>query len=171
MIAIICCVVLLADQLSKFVVRATIPFGDSVPVWPGCFSLTLVGNTGAAWGMFQGRNNALVALSIATLVVMFVFRKSFATSLPMQKLAVGLILGGIFGNLIDRVWHGQVIDFLDFYWEFPSGVKRWPAFNVADSGICAGAFLYMLSALWQPKTKEPTVPTNPPSTELASEQK
>src|SRR5437762_9190254 len=115
-ITLIMLVVLVADQLTKFVVKANLQHGESIPVWANCFSLTYVGNTGAAWGLFPGRNNALILLSVITLVVMFLFRRSFATGLPLQKASVGLILGGIFGNLIDRIFNGQVIDFLDFYW-------------------------------------------------------
>lgn len=171
MIVLICCLVLAADQLTKFVVRTSIPYGDSITIWPHYFNITFVGNTGAAWGFFQGKNTALIVLSLVTLVVMFRFRRSFAMSLPLQKVAVGLILGGIFGNLIDRVWHGQVIDFLDFYWEFPSGIRRWPAFNVADSAICVGAFLYILCALWQPKPRPASPPTETPAAQLAPGQK
>lgn len=160
-----------ADQLTKFVVRTNIPYLDSITVWPGCFNITHLGNTGAAWGWFEGQNTALIVLSFFTLAVMFYFRKSFASSQPLQKVAWGLILGGIFGNLIDRIWHGRVIDFLDFYWYFDSEAKHWPAFNIADSGICIGAFLYVVSALWQPKPKPSTPPPETPAPELASEQK
>lgn len=171
-IALITLLVLAADQLTKFLVRTNFQHGESIPVVTNFFNITFVGNTGAAWGLFPGQNKALVILSIATIVVMFVFRKSFAIAMPLQKVSVGLIMGGIFGNLVDRVWHGQVIDFLDFFWKG----NHWPAFNVADSAICVGAFLYIITAFWQPKPKAPN-PGKPPaaalrsSAEIASPQK
>ena len=166
MILLILCVVLVADQVTKYVVMQRLAEGESIAIMPGFFSLTHVGNTGAAWGLFQGRNSALIALSLVTIAVMFIFRKSFATSHPWHKASVGLILGGIFGNLIDRIVHGQVIDFLDFYWRFPSIERHWPAFNVADSAICVGAFLYVAVTLWHPRLK--ILPhTAPPSPDRA----
>lgn len=170
MIPLILCAVLVADQLTKFYVRTHFDYGQSVPVWPGFFNLTFIGNSGAAWGLFQGQNFALIILSIVTIVVMFVFRKSFDTSFPPQKVSVGLILGGIFGNLIDRIVYGQVIDFLDFHWRG----NHWPAFNIADSAICVGAFLYIGCALWHPRqqapAKQPETANRPPA-EVATEQK
>ena len=171
-IALITLLVLAADQLTKFLVRTNFHHGESIPVWTNFFNITYVGNTGAAWGLFPGQNKALIILSIVTIIVMFVFRRSFAISEPLQKVSVGLILGGIFGNLIDRVVHNQVIDFLDFYWNG----NHWPAFNVADSAICVGAFLYILTALWQPKPKTPPATNQLPaapreSAEIATPQK
>lgn len=170
MIALILLVVLAADQLTKFYVRTHFEYGQSLEVWPGLFNLTYIGNTGAAWGMFQGRNIGLVILSLVTVVVMFVFRRSFDTSFPPQKVSVGLVLGGIFGNLIDRILHGHVIDFLDFHWQG----YHWPAFNIADSGICVGAFLYIACAFWHPKPrpveKSDGAPNHPPAP-VATEQK
>ena len=81
---------------------------------------------------------------------MFVFRRSFAIGLPLQKAAVGFILGGIFGNLIDRVFQQQVIDFLDFHWDFLAPLfagGHFPAFNLADSAITLGA-LCLLADEW-----------------------
>ncbi|MSR64826.1 MAG: signal peptidase II [Verrucomicrobiae bacterium] len=171
-IALIALLVLAADQLTKCLVGTNFQHGESIPVWTNFFNITYVGNTGAAWGLFPGQNKALIVLSIVTLIVMFVFRRSFAISEPLQKTSVGLILGGIFGNLIDRIFHGQVIDFLDFYWNG----SHWPAFNVADSAICVGAFLYILTAFWQPKSKVPPAANQqsskpPESAEIATSQK
>ena len=110
------------------------------------------------------------AVSVVTVAVMFVFRKSFAIAAPLQKAAVGLILGGIFGNLIDRVFEGHVIDFLDFYWIVGNVERHWPAFNIADTGICVGAFLYIVCALWHPKSKLVPQPAAPAES-VAAEQK
>jgi signal peptidase II len=153
MILLLLCLILAADQVTKYVVTTRLAEGESIVILSNYFSLTRIGNTGAAWGLFQGQNNALIVLSLVTIAVMFIFRRSFATSHPLHKASIGLILGGIFGNLIDRLFHGHVIDFLDFYVTLAAGQRHWPAFNVADSAICVGAFLYIVTTLWHPKTR------------------
>ena len=82
----------------------------------------------------------LTAISLLTVLTLYLFRHSFQLSRPGPRLALGLIAGGIIGNLIDRIRIGSVIDFLSFY----MGEHHWPAFNVADSAICVGVGLYIL---------------------------
>lgn len=129
------------DQLTKHLTQANIPYGHQIPVIPGFFRLSHIHNTGAAWGMLQGHNHWLILLSFVMLCVVIAFRKHFLTGSRLSHVAAGLILGGIVGNLVDRVRLGYVVDFLDFlFWGHP-----FPAFNVADSSICIGVGLYMIS--------------------------
>lgn len=134
----------LLDQLTKYVVRLSFAVGESRPVLDGFFDLTYVRNTGAAWGMLGGQNAWLTLLSVAMLIVMLVFRRSFLSDTWEHRVALGLMIGGIVGNLMDRLRLGWVTDFLDFHWR----QYHWPAFNVADSAICVGVGIYILSALW-----------------------
>jgi signal peptidase II len=83
------------------------------------------------------------------LVVIVCFRRSFLNDVPGHRLALGLMVGGIVGNLIDRLRLQYVVDFLDFHW----GVHHFPAFNVADSSICIGVGLYILSMLLTPSPR------------------
>ena len=129
------------DQFTKHLTQANIPYGQRIPVVPGFFSLSHIHNTGAAWGMLQGHNRWLITLSFVMLAVVIVFRRHFIGESRLSRVAAGLILGGIVGNLVDRVRLGYVVDFLDFLlWGYP-----FPAFNVADSAICIGVGLYMIS--------------------------
>ena len=132
----------LADQLSKGLVVQHIPEYRTITVIPGFFDLINIRNRGAAFG-FLNRSDIewqfwlfLVATIIATFAIIFVARglKEKATAMP---LGLGLILGGAIGNLCDRLRMRAVIDFLDVYWRD----WHWPAFNLADSAICVGAFL------------------------------
>ncbi len=132
------------DQLSKWLVRIEFPLGHSIPIVPGCFNLTYVRNTGAAWGMMGGLNGWLAVLSIVMLIVIVVFRRSFLSDVPVHRVALGCMVGGIVGNLLDRVRLDYVVDFLDFH----AGVHHFPAFNVADSAICVGVGLYVASSFW-----------------------
>lgn len=141
------------DQLTKLIVRSTIEPGEVIVVIPGFFDLVNIRNRGAAFG-FLNRPDIewqfwlfLGATLLAT-VVIFVIAKS-AKRQPALILGLGMILGGAIGNLIDRVHFRSVVDFLDFYWRG----WHWPAFNVADMGICAGAFL-ACAAAWRRETEE-----------------
>lgn len=138
--------IVLLDQGSKEWVRDAFALHESVPVIPGFFQLTYIRNTGAAWGMFSGQNLALALLAFAMLVLLVVFRRKFLPPGRPHRVALGLLCGGIVGNLFDRLRLDYVTDFLDFYhraWHFP-------AFNVADAAICIGVGIYMLGALRAP---------------------
>ena len=141
---VVAAIIALSDQWTKAVVRAGFALGESRPVIEGFFNLTYVRNTGAAWGMFGGQNTYLTILSIVMLVVMVIFRRSFLGDTWEHRVALGLMIGGIIGNLHDRVRLGWVTDFFDFYvrgW-------HWPAFNIADAAICTGVGIYIISAFW-----------------------
>lgn len=132
--------VFLIDQVSK---ALALRFLASVPTWPvvpGIFHLTLVENTGVAFGLFRGQG---LAVTLATLAVLGGLGWSALRSQrpPARRtvLGMGLILGGAAGNLLDRVRLGAVVDFFDF--------RVWPVFNVADSCITVGAVLVALQLL------------------------
>jgi signal peptidase II len=145
-LALTAALVFVLDQLTKWLVVRFQP--HEVQVLGKFFQLTFVTNRGAAWGLFskfEHSNAVLAAFSIATALALFAFRRSLATAQLSQRLALGMIVGGIFGNLADRIHHGFVVDFLDFY--FGARLGHWPAFNVADSAICVGVVIYLILAL------------------------
>jgi signal peptidase II len=144
---VVAVLIALSDQWTKAIVRATFALGESRPVIDGFFNLTYVRNTGAAWGILGGQNTSLTVLSIVMLVLMVIFRRSFLGDTWEHRLALGLMLGGIVGNLLDRIRLEWVTDFFDFY------VKgwHWPAFNIADAAICTGVGIYIISAFWVPQ--------------------
>lgn len=145
MLALIATILItLADQWTKLIVRSEFALGESRPVVNGFFSYTYVRNTGAAWGILGGQNTWLCVLSVVMLALMVIFRRSFLSERWEHRLALGLMLGGIIGNLLDRVRLGWVTDFFDFY----IGSWHWPAFNIADAAICTGVGIYILSAFW-----------------------
>ena len=134
----------LVDQVSKYVVRMTFAVGESRPLIQGLFDLTYVRNTGAAWGIMGGQNASLTILSVIMLAAILLFRRSFLSDTWEHRVALGLMVGGIVGNLMDRLRLGWVTDFLDVYWKG----YHWPCFNVADAAICVGVGIYILSAMW-----------------------
>jgi signal peptidase II len=138
-------IVVLIDQISKIWVRSSfVCGGEPVEVLPGFFNLVYVRNPGAAWGLFGGQQVFLILISVTVLILISVYRRRILNPTLDHRIALGLMLGGVLGNLIDRIKFGWVTDFLDFY----IGDWHWPSFNVADSAICIALGLYLLSSLW-----------------------
>lgn len=147
--AIIAIVVFVADQLSKMAVLKFLHSTQERIVVPGFFKFVHWVNTGAAWSLFHDKNGLLAIVSFLALVGLFIFRHHFDTKTVMGQVSLGLIFGGILGNLLDRVHPDRhhVIDFLRFYIERRNGQEiGFPAFNIADSAICVGVgLLFVLS--------------------------
>ena len=142
---ILCLVVVLLDQFTKVWVRNSfVCGGEALEVIPGFFNLVYVRNPGAAWGMLGGQQVILISLSAIVFVLLVVFHRRVLNPTLDHRIALGLMLGGILGNLIDRVKLNWVTDFLDFH----IGTHHFPSFNVADSAICIAVGLYLLSSLW-----------------------
>lgn len=139
-----------ADQLTKYWAVTRLKPATTIPVIPGFFSLSYVENPGAAWGMLAGRQVFLIAFSLATLGFLFWKRRDLFGPLWGGSFTLSLIAGGVIGNLIDRVRINHVIDFLDFYWRR----SHFPAFNIADSCICVGVFLFIVTQWHHDKKKE-----------------
>ncbi len=129
-----------ADQASKAWIVARLPFNTygeaagAIPVLRGFFYIVHVGNTGAAWSVFTGRSLFLAALAAASLVAIFIWRKSLGLTGLHAQVCFGLLCGGIAGNLLDRILKGHVVDFP----RLPLRLLRLSTFNVADSAICVG---------------------------------
>jgi len=142
----------LLDQATKWWVLQTIPAHRSIEVWPGVFNLVHVYNTGAAFGLGKNNNWFFLALAAVALVVLLVcwFLNYFRE--PLTRIAVSILLAGVAGNLVDRILHGHVIDFLDVILPW---YGHWPAFNVADSCICIAAALLVIGAFRAPDASKP----------------
>lgn len=136
-------VALAADQASKLWVEHAFELGESVTVVPGCFALTYVRNQGAAWGMFQGAQYLLGGLGVVAAGGLTLFRRRILGEGRAVCLLNALLVSGIVGNVIDRFWHGYVIDFFHVYWR----TWHFPCFNVADSAICLAVGLLLLVQL------------------------
>jgi signal peptidase II len=132
------------DQLTKLMVLRLLGYAQEKIVVEGFFKFVHWGNTGAAWSLFRGNNNALAIVALVALVVLFFSRHHFDSRTWLGQLAFGFIFGGILGNLIDRLCRGHVIDFLYFYVQRGGSEIGFPAFNMADSAICTGVGLVFL---------------------------
>lgn len=137
------------DQASKILVDRNLSYADRVEMIEGFFYLTHVRNPGAAFGLFSDgpaeiRLTFFIAISIVAIGIVVSFFRKLAPGDRLSALALGCILGGAVGNLIDRIWRGEVVDFLHFrLW----GGYAWPDFNFADSFIVIGVGLLILELL------------------------
>ncbi|CAJ0803933.1 MAG: lipoprotein signal peptidase [Ralstonia sp.] len=139
-----CC--FMADQAAKFAITRTFAYGERIEV-TSTFDLVYVRNPGAAFSFLADAGGwqryLFMGLSLVVSVwLAHVLRKRLSN---MEALAYSLILGGAAGNLADRIWRGQVVDFLDLHWM----QLHWPAFNLADVAITTGAGCLMLAVLMQ----------------------
>ena len=157
-IFIIAALVLAVDQITKQLVKRLLPLWHERIMLDGFFKFVHWENTGAAWSMFTGRNYVLAIVGVIALFVLFRSRRHFDAHTLLGQVALGLIFGGIIGNLIDRLFVGHVTDFLYFYVQRRGGGEAgFPAFNVADSAICIGVGLIFILS-W----KNETTPAQPP---------
>jgi signal peptidase II len=143
-----------ADQLTKAAALAKLVQGEHVSVMPG-FNLTLSFNEGSSFGMLSGvmaGKPLLMAALTGVLTLMFAVMALRARH-PLERAGLALVVGGAFGNIIDRLRQGAVTDFLDLYWRD----WHWPTFNVADIAITLGALCILLASIPSRRLKDPAL--------------
>lgn len=131
-----------ADQLSKYLVRANMELGQSIPS-EGLVRLTYTTNTGGAFGLFANQTFLLALAAVVAITVLVLYLRYLPRGSTLLHVGLGLDLGGAIGNLIDRVRLGEVTDFID--------IGAWPVFNLADSAIVVGTFLIVYYLLFAAK--------------------
>ncbi len=142
MIPIIVASILFFDQLTKFLATRLLPLNAPVGVINNFFYLTLVHNKGAAFGILKNQLIFFILVTLAAIALIALSLKGKENG-RLYKVSLGFMLAGAIGNLIDRVFFGYVIDFLDF--------RVWPVFNIADTFITIGAVLFGYFTLFKKK--------------------
>jgi signal peptidase II len=140
--------IVVVDQLTKFLVRAAIPLYSKKSIIPNLLDVTHVQNSGAAFGLlnaadFPFKSALMIGIATLALVAISLYARQLGNDEKLSRYGLALILGGAFGNLIDRAIAGYVVDFVDVYW----GDAHFWAFNVADAAITIGAILVLLEML------------------------
>jgi signal peptidase II len=148
---------LVADLWSKHLVSSRFLLGEVHPVIPNWLALTLAHNTGGAWSMLAGNPRILGLVSAAVCIGIMVYERSFFPRNRWQTLAMGLLLGGAAGNMVDRLRLGYVVDMIYVQWH---GQYFFPIFNVADIGINVGVGLLILTSLFNGKAEPAKVEQN-----------
>ena len=150
LLVIIAPLIVILDQLTKYLVNVNLPPYASVTLIENFFYLSHVRNPGGAFGVLSWMSPRIfVIVSVLAIGVVFFFFASLEKSQRLAAVALSLILGGAIGNLIDRVRLGQVVDFIDVHWH----TLKWPAFNIADAAITIGVFLLVIELLSSESSK------------------
>ena len=148
LVGLIVLVIVVVDQLAKGWVVRDLPAYTPVDVaaWlRPVLSFTYVKNTGVAFGMFPQLNTVFTVLSAVVILLMVIFQRTIPPQVWIVHVALGLVMGGALGNLIDRITRGYVVDFLDVnFWPFAT----WPVFNVADSAIVVGVAILLVDSFF-----------------------
>lgn len=142
---VVAAVVLVVDQITKWICVQTLLLNTPYPVVDGFVSLTYVRNRGMAFGLLRdvpgpGLRWGLVGVSLLAILLIWMYARQGADT-PAVNLSFGAILGGALGNLLDRLRLGYVVDFIDVHWN----ELHWPAFNIADSAITIGGVVLFLA--------------------------
>lgn len=136
-ISLIC---LLIDQLTKFLITISFKIHEGIIVIPSFFSIIRVHNTGAAWSILTGNTFLLILLSILALLIIYLIFIKDQDLRKSEELAYGVLIGGILGNLLDRIIRGYVVDFLNFqFFKY-----NFPVFNFADIFIVLSVLVIIL---------------------------
>lgn len=137
-----------ADQLVKTLLISSLPINQPQPALGHFLYLTLTWNTGAAFSFLPQAASFFLIFNLLAIAVVFAWFKTLIRQRLLFQVACGLITGGAFGNVLDRLQYGKVIDFID--------VRFWPVFNLADSCIFVGALLFALALLFGSRKPYPS---------------
>ncbi len=139
-------VIVIFDQVTKYIASSTLVLYKPVAVMP-MFNWTLMHNTGAAFSFLHDAGGwqrwFFAVIAIVVSIVIVVWLKRLQQYEKWQAAALALILGGAIGNVIDRIWLGYVVDFIDVYYQN----SHWPAFNIADSAISIGVAILIIDSI------------------------
>jgi signal peptidase II len=146
-LAAVASLVLLADQVTKLAIVATMQPGDVIPVLPPVLDLHYITNRGVAFGLFSRFGDVFVPIAIVIMTVIFGYYRSLHGRRLWLRTALALQLGGALGNLLDRLRLGSVVDFVEFHIDAIN--FHWPVFNVADSAIVVGVGILLGCLVFQ----------------------
>ncbi|MGU9977163.1 MAG: signal peptidase II [Candidatus Oxydemutatoraceae bacterium WSBS_2016_MAG_OTU14] len=139
-------IVVVIDQITKIIASNMLHLHEAVALVP-YLNLTLVHNQGASFGLLSEAGGwqrwFLIAVAVAISLYLYTWLVRLGSESTWTAAGLSLIIGGAFGNLIDRMWQGYVVDFIDVYY----GAYHWPVFNVSDMAISLGALAVVIGAL------------------------
>ncbi|WP_303691949.1 signal peptidase II [Megamonas hypermegale] len=133
--------IILLDQLIKYFVSTNMFLGQSIPVLPQIFHLTYIQNPGAAFGILENQRYLFILIAAVLIVAVIYFYKKIIQLSKLFQVGIALLFGGAIGNMIDRIFIGRVIDYMDF--------RIWPVFNLADIAIVSGCAIIAFNLLFK----------------------
>lgn len=148
-IGLVCIISIIVDQIIKFIIKANMNIADTINIIPNFFRITFLKNEGAAFSMLSGNRLLFIFITILVLVLFYFFLLKNKKIDNIKQILYGLLLGGIVGNLIDRIIYGYVIDYLDFN----LGEFNYPVFNLADSLIVISVICLIIIGVKEDKNE------------------
>ncbi|PTK09484.1 signal peptidase II [Mammaliicoccus sciuri] len=143
-------IIIALDQLTKFLIVKSLEVGESIKVISNFLYITSHRNQGAAWGILQGKMWLFYIVTIVVLVILFMFFKNEGYGRPDVQLGLSLLIAGSIGNFIDRLFRGEVVDFVDTY----IFSYNFPIFNVADAALTIGVIVLIIVILFEGKEEK-----------------
>jgi len=140
-------ILLIIDQITKLLINTKMTLNQEIIIIPKVLSLLYVKNTGAAFSMLQDNTIFLTVINALFIIVLHLLIKKEKNLSKFSCLSLGMIMGGMFGNLLDRIIHHSVIDFIYI------SIINFPIFNIADMGITIGVVLLIISFIIEKRTK------------------
>ncbi|MFB9326356.1 signal peptidase II [Paenibacillus aurantiacus] len=150
-------IVLVVDQITKKIVSSVMEVGEQISVIGELFNIQLYKNNGAAFSMLPNQRLFFIVITLAVVIgILWYIRKNRSSGRVLLMVALGLILGGAIGNLVDRALYGEVVDFF----KLTFGSYVFPIFNIADIGITIGVLLILLETILDVRNQESKAPRN-----------
>ncbi|MEO4053598.1 signal peptidase II [Solibacillus sp. CAU 1738] len=137
--------VILLDQLTKWMIVKNMEIGERIAIWDPWLGILSHRNRGAAWGMLQGQMWLFTIVTIGVIIAIFYFFHTEAKGKPLFQASLMVLLGGAVGNFIDRLFMGEVVDFIDVI--IPVINYDFPIFNIADAALTIGVVMLLIAIL------------------------
>lgn len=147
---IIAIIIITLDQFTKWLIVKELEIGESIPVIENVLYITSSRNQGAAWGILQNQMWFFYVITVIVVIGIVIYIQKHARNQRLLGIALGLMLGGAMGNFVDRIFHKEVVDFVQTY----IGSYPFPIFNIADSSLCVGVALLFIHMLFEDKQKK-----------------
>ena len=148
-------IVILIDQWTKWLIVKNMELGERISVWDPWFGILSHRNRGAAWGMLEGQMWLFTIITIAVIAGIIYFYHTEAKGKPMYQVSLMLLLGGAIGNFIDRLFRGEVVDFVDTF--IPVINYHFPIFNIADAALTIAVVMLIITIILEEKAEKKKV--------------
>lgn len=147
--------VLLLDQWTKWLIVKNMEYGERISVWDPWLGILSHRNRGAAWGMLEGQMWLFTIVTVGVIIAIVYFYHKEAKGKPIFQVGLMLLLGGAVGNFIDRLFRGEVVDFVDVL--IPIIDYHFPIFNIADAALTIAVVVLMIGLIFEDKKEKKQV--------------
>ena len=148
-------IVVILDQLTKWMVVKNMELGERIAIWDPWFGLLSHRNRGAAWGMLEGQMWLFTIVTIGVIIGIIYFYHKEAKGKPFFQVSLMLLLGGAIGNFIDRLYYGEVVDFVDVL--IPIMNYHFPIFNIADAALTIAVIMLLIAMIMEDRAEKKKV--------------